>query len=535
MTSTRTRLAIVLRLLGAGLALLCAAPVVQAGLYDLHIDPAEIRGLLVGDVHRINGGLLGNGAGGYVTDPSGKALPDTSTRLATDPNAAQGIGPYITGWDGFFRTAHLTRQFEAGYNEWWDKYNGTPISQSRAIYINSVAARHASGAGEIAQFTNAANLGAQFLYREQNPGSSSYGFRDPTYGGYYWGISPPEVAGQPVYGTYYTANGDKSAYGQVHPIFALANAYKVTGDVTHLNAALNSWDSYVTHFQDTGYTGPYAQGAFLADQNEDFSAVTANRNLDYMCHTFESAYMLWETLPDGHARKSELQARTEALGNFITNVMYQPMAGDATKGYIPWQYNNDWTPNAAGNMSIGHNFEYAFLLNRAVEHGLGSQTWLDAADAMLNFGMAYGTDHKGASDEYFFINHGDRKFDGTDVNATEDIGWWQQMELNRALAYYVFARGRLDLLDEFDAAWLAYREKMVDQLYGGTFRELNATTLDPVATDWLATAKVWQWKVYYHEAMMYDELLRLESIPEPSGLAVLAGLGMLLLRRRRAA
>jgi Ca2+-binding RTX toxin-like protein/mannose/cellobiose epimerase-like protein (N-acyl-D-glucosamine 2-epimerase family) len=493
--------------------------IVRPGLFDLHVNAAEVRGLLIGDVHRINGGLLRDGVGNIVYS-SGRAVPDTRTRSSSDPNAAFGLGSYQTGFDGFFHSAQLTRTFDVGKNEWWGGgWRDTPISQSRAIYINTVAARYAPTTGEAGQFKNAATLGSQFLNRVLNPGASSYGFRDPVNGGFYWGITPPEVSGQAAYGTYSKQDGGKSAYGQVHPVFALANAYTATGDVGFLNAALAGWDSFRAHYRDTGYAGPYAAGAYLPDQNENFSALTDTRNLDYMCHTFETAYILWQAMPDGHARKAELRTRTQELGDFITNVMVKPMVGDSTRAYIPWRYASNWTPVAGGTMSVGHNFEYAFLLNRAFEHGVGSQGWVDAADKLVNFAAAYGTAWKGSQSQYYVINNGDLNYNGTDPDASQDVGWWQQVEMTRALAHYVFTRGKNELLDEFDGAWRTYREKLIDQTYGGTWQGLNPTTLAGVTGDWLKEAKVWEWKVYYHESMMYDELLRLDAVSPAATLA----------------
>ena len=152
--------------------------------------------------------------------------------------------------------AHLNRDWTQE-----DYPNGqmTSISQSRAIYSNIEAYRTATSLGQDAsRFASATQAGADYLL--------SSNMWDTTYDGWYWGVK----LGPLVNST------SKSSYGQVHPVFALAHAYTITGDPAHLDGALAGLDAYTTHLSDPGYTG-----AYRGDAAQDWSN-PGMRNHDYM-------------------------------------------------------------------------------------------------------------------------------------------------------------------------------------------------------------------------------------------------------------
>ena len=505
--------------------------------FSQFVSPAEVRALLTDDVARFDGGLLRDAKGNLAKDAAGKARPDTAARSATASNAKGGMGAFVTGFDGFFRISQLDRQFNNKANPWTDTWAGSSISQSRAVFINATAARWETDAALSAKFKTAATKGADFLARPLDPANKSYGFADPASGGYLWEVAPAGTASKPDYSAYKLWDGSKDAYGQTHPVFALVAAYEAGGGMAYLDKAATSWAAYLARYRDPNYVGPYAAGALLPTQSQDFSAVTGTRNLNDSCHAFEAGIALYDALPAADARRVTVRDDVNALGDFITHVMSRDEAGSGgARAYLPWKYaDSAWTPIDSAGASIGHQVEYAFLLSRAVEAGLGDASWLTTADKLMAFSFKYGLATKGDKNQYAFLDQDTVNFDGSDAASEpgENIGWWQQIELLRATANALVVRGRTDLDDVFTKAWVGFRDKFVDAAYGGTFDWIDPTTLrGPWATagsTWQDNAKGWEWKVDYHESMMYDELLRLVDqtrppTPPPTvGTASLAG------------
>ena len=490
---TRTLPAVVI----ASLCLiLCATTRAQS--VRSYVDHSDILSTIVSDVDLWNGGLAGtSGMGVY--------------------NAPQTYDPSFCG---LFYT-HLNRDWSQ------DNYpngNLTSISQARAIYSNIMAYQSAIELEQDAsRFASAVSAGADYLL--------SCDMWDGTYDGWFWGVR----VGSIVYST------RKTSYGQVHPVFSLAQAYTITGNEDYLNGVLAGWDAYATHKTDTCYTG-----AYLGDSQCDWSS-PGSRNLDYMCHTFETQFTLWQSLPDGHARKDEVRQLLEDTGNHIVTRMIHQMqgTGNEDKAFIPWYYDETWTPDMrepdpsdiwGGHWryaSPGHQFEYAFLLSRAVEYGAvdaaTSQQWLDKSEKLINYALEYAFGDVGDStadplDEYRGVLYERVDFgavfdqgvpvipedNGTQLIPT--LSWWPQAEAARALAHWAQVRGKTEWWDEFNAVYRLIEDKLVDQTYGGWYFSLDPNTCQPVnlwgVTD---TDKASEWKVNYHAVMLYAELARLAA------------------------
>jgi mannose/cellobiose epimerase-like protein (N-acyl-D-glucosamine 2-epimerase family) len=467
---------------------------------NAYVDRTSVQNTIVSDVDLWNGGLSGTtGMGTYC--------------------APQTFDPTFTG---LFYT-HLERDWA---QENYPNGNLTSISQSRAIYSNIQAYHAATELGQdTSRFASATQAGADYLL--------SYDMWDGTYGGWFWGVKVGPIVN----------STSKNAYGQVHPIFTLAHAYGVTGDQAHLNGALAGFDAFTTHLTDTCYTGAY-QG----DANRDWTD-PGLRNLDYMCHTFETEFALWQALPDGHARKAELRQKLEDTGNHITTHMIQPMqgAGNEDKAFIPWYYNDTWTPLMGepdpqdwwgGHWryaSPGHQFEYAFLLSRAVEFGAvdeaTGQDWLDKSEKLINYALEYAFDEVGDATAYPLNEYMAVKYDRLDFGTGLDQGvpvihenyagtpllpnltWWPQAEAARALGHWAQVRGKTEWWDEFNAVYSLIGDHLVDDTYGGWYYGLHPDTLEPV-NEWnqTDTDKASEWKVNYHAAMMFSELARLAAL-----------------------
>jgi mannose/cellobiose epimerase-like protein (N-acyl-D-glucosamine 2-epimerase family) len=442
------------------------------------IDAAAVRTELIRFVDTWNGGQSG--------------------KLGTS-----GMGTYAATWDGLFRM-NLNRQFNPISYYTNDQ---TIISQSRAIYMNVEAYRN-EPAADRTRFRNAVQKGADYLLAKAVD-SNTYGGKP---GGMWWGLQPDGVS-PPTHTTqiYGTLPRSKDAYGQVQALFALAQAYAVTGDVDHLNGAFAQLDVWNGQFADTA-AGP---GAFLATANENFSQRLDTRNLDYMTHAFEALLALDSVTPASHPRKASLAGQITNIGNFITARMYRDAAGSTNMGYLPWYYDAQWNPSADPSrqyMTPGHNFEVAFLLSRAVERGFNS-SWLTVANKLITFALKYGFDNAPTAPTYGAVRYEKLKFNGTPFNTTADnLVWWQTSEAARTLLHFAVVRGRADLADEYGAAMAFIRAHFVDPVYGGWFTSLSPTTLAPTTTN-----KGTVWTGGYHESMLYAEMLRLAKSTPVSG------------------
>lgn len=214
------------------------------------------------------------------------------------------------------------------------------------------------------------------------------------------------------------------------------------------------------------------------------------------------------------------------LGQHIISRMVQVeetalVGGKYTRAYIPWFYTPAWEPmtyqpNQANSgsseadlpisnyTSSGHQFEMALFLSRAVERGIGEQSWLTTADQLLNHGLHYSYDPTHGTVNYSRLRlHGDIYADG------QTVVWWPQAEAARALAHFAIVRDRADLWDEFELTFNMIQTQLTDSVYGGWFQALSPDTLMPIDPDKL---KGQPWKVYYHATMLQAELVRLSQL-----------------------
>jgi mannose/cellobiose epimerase-like protein (N-acyl-D-glucosamine 2-epimerase family) len=449
---------------------------VSAALNASALDATAVRADLVNFVDLWNGGQQGR-------------------------NGTSGMGVYATNWDGLFR-ANLDQQFQPVVNTYTNDM--TVIAQSRAVYINVEAYRSAP-VTDRARFLNAVQRGADYLLGKSVDPNTYNG--KP--GGLWWGLQPdgvsPPTHTTPIGGT---QPRYKDAYGQVQSLFALAQAYSITGDVDHLNGAFKQLDVWYGQFADAA-NGP---GAFLPTANENYTQRIGNRNLDYMTHAFEALLTLNQVTPASDPRKAGLSAQITNIGNFITARMYRDAAGSTTMGYLPWWYDAQWSPSTTTGQQYstpGHNFEVAFLLSRAVEQGFNS-AWLNVADKLVAYTLRYGFDDVPTSPTYGSVLPEEMKFDGSRLDPTpNNLVWWQESEAARALLHFATVRGRTDLLDEYEAASAFIQNHFIDPSYGGWYQYLNPTTLQPTTTD-----KGTVWTGGYHEAMLDAERIRLAALSD---------------------
>ncbi len=467
-----------------------AASPADASLADA-LNAEHFRARLTATVDLFNGGL--NGTSGF--------------------GAYSGPETFDATWNGWAQP-NLGRQFN--FRVAYTPENHV-IGQSRAVYINAVAA-NATG-DPSGRFALTADRGADFLQ------SAAW---DNTHGGYFWGVrsdgqNPPTPATRGIWGPQMQ---QKDAYGAVQPVLALATTAQATGDAAHYQAALSSWVFFKAQHSDAGdgFAGGYDAG-FDRDYAGYIDGDRGIRNLDYMLHTFEAAMALYDAAPP--VDRPALAADIENLGDHIVTYMVQddPTSwnGNAyTRASVPWLYNTDWTTGdtvthpEGGSFSNwtspGHQFEFATFLSRGVERGFGDQSWLDAGEKLVEHGLHYAfrTYDQDADPEadYASVNYDRLNLDGSSTGYSQGVVWWPQLEAARALAHWAVVRGRTDWEDEALLMVDTVADKLTDPVYDGMFERLDPDTLGPTGGS-ITGFKAHPWKVNYHTAMYFEEMLRL--------------------------
>ena len=100
---------------------------------------------------------------------------------------------------------------------------------------------------------------------------------DPEFGGFFDRVSPE---GKVLY-------PGKQSYGNAFAIFGLAHAYRATGDVRYLDAAMDNWRVVKRHLWDPG-------GGLAPATSQDFSRREGVNTQNPMMHLFEALLALYD-------------------------------------------------------------------------------------------------------------------------------------------------------------------------------------------------------------------------------------------------
>lgn len=394
-----------------------------------------------------------------------------------------GMGVSQDGFNGFFHV-QLDQQWRQQRLQ-----ASTSIAQSRAIYMN-VEAYRAAGPEEGARFLEAVNLGVDFLLAH---------FWDDTYGGFYWLVNAKGDTVDPM----------KQGYGNVHPIFALAQAYSVTQNPDHLAAALEQLDVFTAEFLDPDYVCAIAPGF-----SRDFSEVIGVNNVDVFTHFFEALLSLHDVTTED--TQAEIDGWINQCGDFLVGTLYHDQEGFTDRGYVAYNYDENWQPaqapysretqwSGARHATTGHNIELAYLLSRAIERGFNPE-WLDTAHKLLMFCETHAIDPTTGGMLYEITDYDGRPLEGNPDNPF--YIWWAQAETARALLHFLVVRGEDRYAEMFKKVEYLFNALLTDQEYGGLFDSLDSRNdLAPVGT-WKANI----WKVNYHYSMFFAEVLRLQTV-----------------------
>jgi mannose/cellobiose epimerase-like protein (N-acyl-D-glucosamine 2-epimerase family) len=141
-------------------------------------------------------------------------------------------------------------------------------------------------------------------------------------------------------------------------------------------------------------------------------------------------------------------------------------------GALPELYTPEWTELSeaeGGRLDVGHQFEWAYLLSRAVERGLWkapeAERMLATGERLLGVGMAAGYDEGGGG------VWSPAAPDGRVMSRAK--GWWEQCEAARAMHHYARLRGRSDLAEPFQRTMAFCRAHLVDPQHGGWYMRVE--------------------------------------------------------------
>lgn len=295
--------------------------------------------------------------------------------------------------------------------------------QARLVYAFTAGHEFFQDAG----YLNVARRGANFMLQR---------FRDEIGGGFFHTVG---ADGNPRAST-------KRAYDHAFVLLALAELYRVSGDVRYRDAAQQAWRDI-----DMGFTDP--AGGLYAECDRDFKPIAGARSQNPVMHMFEALLALREASGD---KQAETGARR--LGDFAA---YKLLQGQADGGaFIPEWYDDAWKPlptkEAGGYVDLGHQFEWSHLLARGA---IVSPVYAQVAERMLSYAVAAGYDEIDGG-------CGQRAFpDGAKSDARK--GWWQQAECLQALLVAAQATGRTDLWRRYEQTQGLIKTQLVDAEQGG--------------------------------------------------------------------
>jgi len=339
----------------------------------------------------------------------------------------------------------------------------TLVSQSRLIYNFATAYRLTVDDA----YLDACRIGADALLRY---------FRTPNRGMWRWAV---ELNGEP-------ADESLFLYGHAFVVFGLSHAYSTTGDGIYREAAEETAVAVLRSFRDD-------HGGFAPSLDTSGQDTGATRSQNPIMHLFEAFLALYVATGDGsHA------ANAAAVGDWVITRLLRD------DGVIPELYDERWNELSqadGGRLDMGHQFEWAYLLSRAVELGIWQGEPADervrVAHRLLDRAVALGYDAENggvwspASPEGKLLSR--------------SKGWWEQCEAARAFIHHAVVRHRSDLLPLFEQTMAFCRHSLIDAEHGGWFMRLEA---DGSITN---TDKGNVWKVDYHVVGLCDEVIRLAS------------------------
>lgn len=295
--------------------------------------------------------------------------------------------------------------------------------QARLVYAFAAGHEIFPDAG----YMKVARRGASYLLER---------FRDSANGGFFHTVGPDGLP----------RAGIKRAYGHAFALLALAEVYRVGGDVRFRDAAQLAWQDI-----NRGFTDP--AGGLYNECDREFKPMNGARTQNPLMHMFEALLTLRAATGDQTA-----EAGARRLGDFAANKLLQGLADGGA--HIPEWYDEKWSPlptkEAGGYIDLGHQFEWSHLLTTAA---VVSPIYAQVAERLLAYAVATGYDE---------IDGGCSMRAFPDGNKTDTRkGWWQQAECLHGLMVTAQATGRTDLWRRYEQTQALIKNQLVDVEQGG--------------------------------------------------------------------
>lgn len=335
------------------------------------------------------------------------------------------------------------------------KPHGSAVSQSRLLYCFS---QGYAMTGE-KRYLDTVAAGAQYLLTA---------FKDSENGGWFHSVAPGgEVLEE-----------RKDAYDHAFIIFGLAHANKATKNDAFREGMLEAWDVLQSRFKDE-------HGGFMRNLSRTFEPNEKKRTQNPTMHLFEALLAATQVAP-------EMREAAAGVGEFVVSRLVKKDGPVCLPEFFTLTWDELPVPDG-GYVDVGHQFEWAFLLDEAVKSGHDA-SWSSVADQLLDFGMKYGYDRENGGVASSASSSGEV------IDAGK--GWWEQCELIRALTRHTVDNGRDDLWEPLIQSTAFIKERFVDHEYGGWFSSVaSAPTADK-------PDKGSVWKVDYHGLGMCMEAAR---------------------------
>jgi mannose/cellobiose epimerase-like protein (N-acyl-D-glucosamine 2-epimerase family) len=361
------------------------------------------------------------------------------------------VAPSETG----FLRASVTRTWQPREQKATDL-----VAQSRLIYV-LLSGYEVTGDS---RYLDAARRGADFLLRH---------FPDPVHGGFFRIV---DAEGRVV-------KESKHTYGHAFAIFALAHAYRVTKDERYRGAAIATWRAVRANLRDPA-------GGYRSEAPRDFSGgASGSRTQNPVMHLFEALLALYDATGD-----PEVLAGARGVGDFV---VYRLLHGLPDGGaYIVEWYDAKWGPlpeDSGGNIDLGHQFEWAYLLNASEERGLPA-LYTAVAQRLLDDAIKTGYDEQAGG--CFNVAY-------TNGRVVREKGYWQQSECLRTIMRYAVLYGNPDMKRRYEQTLSLIQDEFIDGKNGGWFVMTKSACAHESCPDEQPDA--------YHMTAMHREALALAA------------------------
>jgi len=270
-------------------------------------------------------------------------------------------------------------------------------------------------------------------------------------------------------------------YGYSFVVFSLSHAYRASGDERYRERALQTWGSDV-------WPGLKAAREWSASAAPGLRKTQGNWSQNPYMHLFEALLVLHEI-----THSVEVWADIVAMARFLDEKLLQPC------DCLPeWFLTPSFTPQHGERTKIylGHQVEWAYLLDRAVHQGL-DRRYQVLANRLLTFAIRYGVNqgHETHRQRGGLHAKADLKGKLTD----ETYWWWAQAELLRATLHFSNYHGRSELRDVYADNHVFSRLHFIDLQRGSWTNE--SPFLSYKTPSQMRQVIGYHWMAFYMEAL----------------------------------